>query len=144
MARPRPVAAKMPQVRFEGARWDVVMCESEWGRFRNDIPYRAYFRLAALLRAFCEDGGEDLPRRSFRWLSRDPADPKGARQGAFEAHGVAIYGRHGITHGRNRFYVTGVLVDPVDGEPEPPPPDRQHRLQLTPPKRGHDHGQSKA
>jgi hypothetical protein len=113
------------------------MCEREWVRFRNDIAYRAYFRLTAFLEKFCEEGADDLPRRSFRWLSRSAGDHGSAREGTFEAHGVVIHGRHGVTEGRDTFFVTGIAEDPSDGEPapNPPPADRQHRLPFNVPKR---------
>jgi len=133
----------MPQVRFEGARWAVVMCESVWVRFRNDIPYRAYFRLSSFFKIFCEQGEDDLPRRSFRWLSRSAAGPHGAGQGTFEAHGVVIQGHHAVVQGRDQFFVTEIIEDPADSDPEPPQ-DRQRSLPLNPPRQGHDHGQDQA
>src|SRR5687768_2327356 len=106
MARqPERVAVELPQVRFDGARWAVAMCEREWVRFRNEIPSRAYFRLRAVIERFCEQGEDDLPGRSFRWLSRSADTPGAARQGFFEAFGVVIHGRHGVTEGRDTFFV---------------------------------------
>lgn len=129
------VAAELPQPRFNGACWVVVMCEQEWVRFKSGISYQAYFRLTASLEKFCEDGPDDLPRRSFRWLSSYGRDPGAARQGAFEAHGVVLHGRHGVTEGRDTFFVTDIVEDPLDGRPPSlPPTDRQHRLPFNAPK----------
>ncbi len=110
--------AALATTRIMGLRWDIAMRNAEWDLFSSDACAGARARLLAALETFCDRGDRKLPGSCFRWLSRSPRAHQVARQGSFQAHGVALRG-----HASDRvFFVTAIDIDPV-----PPPPTRRAR-----------------
>jgi hypothetical protein len=125
------VAADFPQVRFSGPRWDVLMCESEWKRFYQEVDRSAYARLTAILEFFCENGPDDLPKGAFRWFMRPSNDEQpDVVYGAFEARGVVLQGRRAVMDSRERFFINSINEDP----PDIPNQDRRLRTKLVDPR----------
>ena len=75
------------------------------------LPAVINSRLTAILEHFCDQGEADMPRSTFAWLARAASDPPGLLQGAFEAHGVVIYGRRAVHGSGNSFFVTNIVAD---------------------------------
>lgn len=104
------------------------MLDADWELFTGSVPVGARLRLTVVLEHFCDGGFRDLPRGSFRWLSRSSVSSGSARQGAFEARGTVVRG-----HATDRvFFVTSIEADPT---PPPSPGGRRpgrgdHGLQL--------------
>lgn len=110
--------AALATTRIAGRRWDIAMRNEEWDLFASDACAGARARLLAALETFCDRGDRKLPGSCFRWLSRSPREHQAARQGSFQAHGVALRG-----HASDRvFFVTAIDIDPA-----PPPPTRRAR-----------------
>lgn len=110
--------AALATTRITGRRWDIAMRNAEWDLFTSEACAEARGRLLAALETFCDDGDRKLPGSCFRWLSRSLRANQAARQGSFQAHGVALRG-----HASDRvFFVTAIDIDPV-----PPPPTRRAR-----------------
>jgi hypothetical protein len=123
LRHPRRAAAEIPLARFEGARWNVAMCESDWRIFCERISSAANERLTVVLEHFCAAGEDDLPGGSLRWMTPLPSDPPGVAMGAFEARGVVLHGRKAVSGGRDTFFVTQIVVD----QPQPTRPSGRRR-----------------
>lgn len=110
--------AELAATRITGRRWNVAMRNTEWDLFGTDACAEARPRLLAALECFCDNGERTLPGSCFQWLTRSSRDHQTARQGSFQANGVALRG-----HASQRvFFVTSIEIDPA-----PPPPRKRVR-----------------
>lgn len=92
-------------IRFEGRKRAIAFDEPHWEVMGEILP-TTRAKIEATMKAYCENGPENLPPQRFKFELQYSASGKKTRIEAFKGRHVRFYGSCGNLGGRPVFLVT--------------------------------------
>ena len=93
------------KIRFEGRNRAIAFDEAQWTQMSKILP-AARAKVEASMRAYCENGPQNLPPQRFKFEIQYSNSGKMTRVEVFKARHVRFYGSCGNLGGRPVFLVT--------------------------------------